>query len=252
MLIPEISPQRSRAWGRPAIHWHFLALCKGSRWSKDWWLSIAEWNDIYKRAFLWHCKHEAVDTRASVRCVMARNPARYLSKYLSKQTGVIESCDYESHQDALPRQWQSRSDPMRSLVRFYTGRLPSSFAEFLDKEYAVLEGMNLGFARHWHPPSCDRYQVLSFFPNSLESLMLTWERYMSWLGGPNSSVRLELSDEIVTSSFASVPVKSQDQTCGPVVANGIRPLNNLITPNTHQLDFIKMRLGKAEVVMGGM
>ena len=250
MLIPEISPQRSRAWGRPAIHWHFLALCKGSRYEKGWWLSIAEWNEVYERAVLWHCKTQAVDTRASVRTVMARNPARYLSKYLSKETGVIESCDYEGHLEALPRQWQSRSDPMRSLVRFYTGRLPSSFAEFLDKEYAVLEGMNLGFARHWHPPSCDRYEILSFYPNSLESLMLTWERYMAWLGGPDLSVRSKGSDEVITAASVSVPVKSQGQTCDPIAANGIRPVSDLITPDSKQLDFIKMRLGKAEVVIG--
>jgi hypothetical protein len=179
---------------------------------------------------------------------MARNPARYLSKYLSKTTSEVAGCDYENHQDALPRQWQSRSGPMRKLVGFYTGRLPSSFGEFLDKEYAVLEGLNLGFARHWHPPSCDRYQILTFYPRSFECLMLVWERYIAWLGSPEAAPGSDTPNEEFpgVSSLGSVQV--HEESCKPVVSNGIRPVQGLLAPNAEQLDFIQWRFNKPEVV----
>ena len=249
MLIPEISPQRTQAWGRPAIHWHFLALCKGNRYEKTWWLSKEEWLDVYKTAFRWHTqRHEPEDCRASTRCVMARNPARYLSKYLSKTTGEVPNCDYENHQDALPRQWQSRSAPMRKMVEFYTGRLPSSFGEFLDKEYAMLEGLRLGFARHWHPPSCDRYQILTFYPNSFESLMLIWERYISWLGSPVTAPRSDTPDQELSAVSSLGSVQVHQESCEPVVSNGIRPLKALPTPDFEQPNLIKWRFNEPEVV----
>ena len=251
MLIPEISPRRSQDWGRPAIHWHFLALCKGSRYDKQWWLSCDEWKEVYRKAFLWHCGTPPTDERASVRTVMARNPARYLSKYLSKETGVIETCDYENHLDALPRQWQSRSDPMRSLVRFYTGRLPSSFAEFLDQEWKVLEGMRLGFCRHWHPPSCDRYEILTFYPSSVESLMLTWERYMAWLGPPTAAPGPDTADEELPRGPGARPVQVHEESCEPVVVSGIRPFKNLSAPNPEQLDLIEWRFNEPQIVKLG-
>lgn len=249
MLIPEVSPQRSQAWGRPAIHWHFLALCKNNRYEKHWWLSKQDWLDVYRTAFRWHTQTpDPQDCRASTRCVMARNPARYLSKYLSKTTSEVDGCDYENHQDALPRQWQSRSDPMRRMVGFYTGRLPSSFGEFLDREYAMLEGLKLGFARHWHPPSCDRYQILSFYPNSFESLMLIWERYISWLGSPIAAPGPDVSDEGLPGVGGVGSVQVHEESCHPVALNGIRPVHDLLAPKMQQLDFIKWRLNKPQIV----
>jgi|TARA_A100001015_G_C14960229_1_gene700547 hypothetical protein len=251
MLIPEISPRRSQAWGRPAIHWHFLALCKGNRYEKKWWLSTDDWKEIYQKAFLWHCGAQPQDDRASVRCVMARNPARYLSKYLSKETGVIESCDYANHLDALPRQWQSRSGPMRRMVEFYTGRLPSSFAEFLSQEWKMLEGLKLGFCRHWHPPSCDRYEILTFYPSSPEALMLTWERYICWLGPPSVAPGAALPDQELPGIPIVGSVEVEQESCEPVAVNGIRPINHLIAPDLEQLDLIDWRFNEPQVVKFG-
>lgn len=169
---------------------------------------------------------------------MARNPARYLSKYLSKETGVIAGCDYEGHPDALPRQWQSRSEPMRRMVEFYTGRLPASFADFLQREWQVLEGLGLGFVNFWHPPSCDRYEVLTFYPSSFESLMLVWERYVASLPPEVAAPRPDPSNEELLRVPRSWPVEVHQEGGEPVVSNGIRPFENLIAPNTKQLDLI--------------
>ena len=249
MLIPEVSPQRSRAWGRPAIHWHFLALCKSGRYAKEWWLSKSEWLDVYRTAFRWHTQTpDPQDCRASTRCVMARNPARYLSKYLSKTTSEISNCDYENHQDALPKQWQSRSGPMRRMVEFYTGRLPSSFGEFLSHEYAMLEGLKLGFGRHWHPPSCDKYEILSFYPNSFESLMLIWERYISWLGVAPGPARSEVSTEEVSGIGGVSPLQLHGESCGAVAVNGIRLTEDSLAPVSQQLDLIKWRRNETYVL----
>lgn len=248
MLVPEITPRRSLEWGRPAIHWHFLALCKGSRWDKQWWLSTQEWADVYKRAFVWHVGVPPADARASTRCVMARNPARYLSKYLSKSTGEIEGCDYESHMDALPRQWQSRSEPMRRMVESYTGRLPSSFADFLDREWRMLEELNLGFSRHWHPPSCDRYEILTFYPRSLECMMLVWERYIAWLGTPAAGPRMHVADEERLAVPASWNVQVHEQSGEALGVSGVGTFENLIAPDSEQLDLLNRCLNKTHIV----
>ena len=248
MLIPEISPRRSQAWGRPAIHWHFLALCKGSRYDKEWWLSKEEWLGVYRRAFQWHTGTAPTDDRASCRCVMARNPARYLSKYLSKATGEIKGVDYESHVDALPRQWQSRSDAMRKMHAFYTGRLPASFAQFLSEEYQLLEGLGLGFARHWHPPSCDRYEICSFFVRDLGSLALIWERFIAWAGPPVVAPRFDSADEKVAAPLTggSVHLHQEGELC-PVVV-GVHPVNAISAPVAEQMDFLNRCFYKPEEV----
>lgn len=136
---------------------------------------------------------------------------------------------------------------MRRMVEFYTGRLPSSFADFLDREYAVLEGLRLGFARHWHPPSCDRYQILTFYPNSFESLMLIWERYVSWLVPPAAASRGEAADEVLSAR----PLREVEihQECGkPEVVNGIRPIKALSAPDFEQPNLIKWRFNEPEAV----
>ncbi len=179
---------------------------------------------------------------------MARNPARYLSKYLSKTTSEISNCDYENHQDALPRQWQSRSGPMRRMVEFYTGRLPSSFGEFLSREYAMLEGLKLGFGRHWHPPSCDRYEILSFYPNSFESLMLIWERYICWLNVSPDPARSEPADETFPANGGLVPLQLHGEGCSPAAANSIHVTENLLAPLGEQMEFIKWRRNEPYVV----
>ena len=179
---------------------------------------------------------------------MARNPARYLSKYLSKTTSEIPNCDYAGHQDALPKQWQSRSGPMRRLVEFYTGRLPNSFGEFLSREYAMLEGLKLGFGRHWHPPSCDKYEILSFYPNSFESLMLIWERYISWLGVSPGPARSDGSVEKVLGVGGVAVLQPHGEGCGAVPVNGIRVTEQPLAPVSQQLDLIKWRRNETYVV----
>lgn len=238
LLVPEIFPRRSREWGRPAVHWHFLALCKSHRYAKQWWLSKEEWADVYRTAFRWHTGGDSTDARACSRCEMARNPARYLAKYLSKGTDEIPGCDYDGHPEALPRQWQSRSEPMRRMVEFYTGRLPASFADFLQREWQMLERLGLGFANFWHPPSCDRYEVLTFYPSSFESLMLVWERYVSSLPPETCSARSDPPDEERLLVPASWPVEVHQESGESVVSNGIRPLKDLLAPNAQQLNLV--------------
>ena len=248
MLIPEISPRRSQAWGRPAIHWHFLALCKGSRYEKEWWLSKSEWLGVYRRAFQWHTGIAPTDDRASTRCVMARNPARYLSKYLSKTTGEIKGVDYSAHVDALPRQWQSRSDAMRKMHAFYTGRLPASFAQFLSEEYRLLEGLGLGFARHWHPPSCDRFEICSFYVKDLGSLALIWERFIAWCPRPSVAARVDGADEVVPGPLALRSAEvHQESEVAPVI-DRVSALEAVVRPVADQLDFLNRCLAISEVV----
>lgn len=247
-LVPEITPKRSRAWGRPAIHWHFLALCKSSRYAKHWWLSKEDWALVYETAFRWHTGSNPSDSRASTRVVMARNPARYLSKYLTKGTVSSEGIDFEGHPDAIPRQWQSRSAPMRRMVEFYTGRLPASFADFLSKEWRMLEGLKLGYCVFWHPPSCDRYEVLTFYPNSLESLMLVWERYVSGLPAMAPGARSDLSNEEFSAVPPARPVEVHQERGEAVIGDSVSPFENLLTPNLQQLDFIERCFNKSQIV----
>ena len=248
MLIPEISPRRSQAWGRPAIHWHFLALCKGSRYEKEWWLSKSEWLGVYRKAFQWHTGIEPADDRASTRCSMARNPARYLSKYLSKTTGEIKGVDYSAHVDALPRQWQSRSDAMRKMHAFYTGRLPASFAQFLSEEYRLLEGLGLGFARHWHPPSCDRFEVCSFYVKDLGSLALIWERFIAWCPSPAVAPGVDRTDEVVPRPLTLRPMEVHQQGEVAPVIDRVSALEAVTRPVAEQIDFLDRCLRVSEVV----
>jgi len=179
---------------------------------------------------------------------MARNPARYLSKYLSKVTGEIEGCDYENHADAIPRQWQSRSAPMRRMVEFYTGRLPGSFADFLSREWKMLEGLGLGYCVFWHPPSCDRYEILTFYPKSLESLMLVWERYMASSSVVVRPARPDLSDEVLAASFAARSVEVHQQNSEVIIGDSVAPLEDLRAPDTQQMNLFKRDLDKSHVV----
>ena len=248
MLIPEISPRRSQAWGRPAIHWHFLALCKGSRYEKEWWLSKSEWLSVYRTAFQWSTGSEPADDRASCRCVMARNPARYLSKYLSKVTGEIKGVDYEAHIDALPRQWQSRSDAMRKMHAFYSSRLPASFAQFLSDEYRLLEGLGLGFARHWHPPSCDRFEICSFYVKDLVSLHLIWERFIAWSLPPSVAAGVDGADEVVPGPLALRSAEVHQEGVVAPVVDRVGAVDAVLSPRAEQLDFLNRCLRVSEVV----
>ena len=248
MLVPEVTPRRSRDWGRPAIHWHFLALCKRTRWEKHWWLSCEEWASVYATAFRWHTGRDPIDMRASSKAVMARNPARYLAKYLTKQTEALEGVDFEGHPDALPRQWVSRSAPLRRMVEFYTGRLPASFAQFLSEEWRMLEGLKLGWANHWHPPSCDRYEILTWYPNSLEALMLVWERYMAWLPCPAAATRSEVPDSPLPAVSPGRAMQVHQERCEAVVGGGVSPSQDLLCPDFQQLDFLERCFNKAQII----
>lgn len=248
MLVPEITPRRSLEWGRPAIHWHFLAVGKRTRWDKQWFLSKSDWAEVYRTAFRWHTQREPADTSACSRVEMARNPARYLAKYLSKEVGDLEGVDFEGHPDALPRQWQSRSGPLRRLVEFYTHRLPSSFAEFLSQEWKVLEGLKLGYANHWHPPSCDRYEILTFYPHSLEALMLVWERYVSWLPTPSAATGFETPHDPFPGLSTGGTVQVHQESGESVVSGGVGPLKDLLCPDAEQLDLLERCLNKSQVI----
>ena len=247
-LIPEVTPRLSRLRGRPAIHWHFLALCKSSRYAKHWWLSKDDWKAVFDTAYRWHVGHDPIDARASTKVVMARNPARYLSKYLTKGMADLEGIDCENHQDALPRQWQSRSAPMRRMVEFYTGRLPSSFADFLNREWQLLEGLKLGYCCFWHPPSCDRYEILTFYPNSIESLMLVWERYMAWRSSDMPAPGFHSSDQELAASLARRAMEIHQEGGEPVVSDRVGPLQDLRAPDLEQPNLLKWRLYEAQHV----
>ncbi len=134
------------------------------------------------------------------------------------------------------------------MVEFYTGRLPNSFGEFLSREYAMLEGLKLGFGRHWHPPSCDKYEILSFYPNSFESLMLVWERYICWLGSTSGPARSDSSIEEVSGVGGFGSLQLHGESCSGIPVNGIRLTENLIAPVSQQLDLIKWRRNETYVV----
>jgi len=117
LLVPEVTPGLSARHGRPFIHWHILAVNKRSKWDKGWWLDIPTWNEVYRKAYRLHVGDLPLCDVASVSLKQARNPARYLSKYLSKNPDGLAGVDFDSHEDAIPRQWFSSSDPAKR--KFY-------------------------------------------------------------------------------------------------------------------------------------
>lgn len=109
----------------------------------------------------------------------------------------------------------------------------------------MLEGLGLGFANFWHPPSCDRYEVLTFYPQSLQALMLIWERYVASLPPVVAGTRADPPDEERMRVPASWSMEVHEQSGEPVVRNGISPFKYLIAPDTQQLDLIKGCLNEA-------
>ena len=137
---------------------------------------------------------------------------------------------------------------MRKMHAFYTGRLPASFAQFLSEEYHLLEGLGLGFARHWHPPSCDRFEVCSFYVRDLGSLALIWERFIAWSGPPVVAPRPDSADEKVAAPLTggSMHLHEEGELC-PVVVR-VDPVNAIPAPMTEQMDFLNRCLNKSEEV----
>lgn len=181
LLVPEITPKLSASLGRPMIHWHIVAVNKRSRWDKGWWIDIQTWNDIYMRAFQTHCGRPPANARASVSLRQARNPARYLAKYLSKNPDQLGDVDFEGHEEAIPRQWFSRSKAAKRMVDELTLRLPSAFADFLWREWQVLESEDLGHWRTFVVNGRTGWEVGAFRFKSLTALALVWERFVAQL-----------------------------------------------------------------------
>ena len=137
---------------------------------------------------------------------------------------------------------------MRKMHAFYTGRLPASFAQFLSEEYRLLEGLGLGFARHWHPPSCDRFEICSFYVKDLGSLALIWERFIAWCPRPSVAARVDGADEVVPGPLALRSAEvHQESEVAPVI-DRVSALEAVVRPVADQLDFLNRCLAISEVV----
>lgn len=179
MLVPEITPDMSKREGRPYVHWHILAVNKRSKWDKGWWLSLEAWNRAYVNAFKKHVGREPIDVRATVSLTRAKNPARYLSKYLTKNPDGLGGVDFEGHEDAVPRRWFSRSRPAKRLVEEMTTRLPAAFADFLWREWRVLEAEGLGSWGTFVVNERTGWEIGRFRFRSVEALALAWECFVA-------------------------------------------------------------------------
>ncbi len=235
LLVPEVSPKRSDSWGRPAIHWHFLCLAKRFRERKGWLISKSEWLDIYKRAFRWHSSTEACDCRASTRCEVARNPARYLSKYLSKNVTLIGEVSVEGHEDAIPRQWFSTSKPLREMKRRNQTRLPAAFAQFLVEQYDRLSSLDLGWARHWTPAGCSSFEVVSFRVKDYPALLLIWERFIDWDPRPWGDMHGKGPSEIIFPGFGGVVEGGKEEGASSVTVSSGLICEEVVAPIAEQL-----------------
>lgn len=179
LLVPEITPQMSKDAGRPFIHWHILAVNKRTKWEKGWWVSIDAWNRAWRNAFRKHTGSEPFDMSATVSLTRAMNPERYLAKYLTKNPSGLGGIDFEGHEDAIPRQWFSRSRAAKRLVDEMTTRLPSAFADFLWREWQVLEAEGLGYWRTFVVNERTGWEVGQFRFASVLAMALVWERFVS-------------------------------------------------------------------------
>ena len=180
LLVPEITPQLSESQGRPMVHWHVLAVNKRSRFEKGWWLSIEDWREVYATAFKRHTGSDPIDARASVSLRLARNPAKYLAKYLSKNPSGLGGIDFEGHEEAIPRQWFSSSKPAKRLVKESSVRLPAAFADYLWLEWRVLEAEGLGSWRTFVMNERTGWEVGAFQFKDLVAIGLAWERFVVW------------------------------------------------------------------------
>lgn len=178
MLVPEITPDMSKREGRPYIHWHVLAVNKRSKWDKGWWISLEAWKRAWVNAFRKHVGTEPVDVRATVSLRRAKNPARYLSKYLTKNPDGLGGVDFAGHEEAVPRQWFSRSRAAKRLVDEMTTKLPAAFADFLWREWRVLEAEGLGSWRSFVVNERTGWEIGRFCFASVEALALAWERFV--------------------------------------------------------------------------
>lgn len=179
LLVPELTPKLSKTHGRPLVHWHVLAVNKRSKWEPGFWLSLEDWRWVYETAYRRHVGREPLDVRATVSLRIAKSPSRYLGKYLSKNPSGLGGVDFSAHEDAVPKQWQSASEPAKRLVKELTLRLPSAFADFLWREWQVLEGMELGYFHTFLINERTGWEVGSFRFKSVEALALCWERFVS-------------------------------------------------------------------------
>ena len=179
LLVPEVTPKLSSSQGRPMIHWHLLAVNKRSRWEKGWWLSIDDWREVYRTAFRRHVGTAPIDERASVSLRLAKSPSRYLAKYLSKNPDGLGDVDFQGHEDAIPKQWFSSSAPAKRLVKESSVRLPAAFADFLWREWRVLEDEDLGSWGTFLVNERTGWEIGRFRFKSVEAAGLVWERFVA-------------------------------------------------------------------------
>lgn len=228
LLVPEITPELSKRLGRPMIHWHILAVNKRSKWEPGFWLSLDDWRWVYETAFRRHVGTAPTDVRATVSLRMAKSPSRYLGKYLSKNPSGLGGIDFAGHEDAIPKQWQSASKPAKRLVEELTLRLPAAFADFLWREWQVLESLELGYFHSFVMNERTGWEVGAFRFKSVEALALCWERFVA--------ERRTADPADVGESVPPGVVPAREEECDlPVGVGVVRALESLVQPVPEQL-----------------
>lgn len=138
VICTEIQEKRYRKYGQIAPHFHFIYVCRETKYDKNRYIHVNEmrqwWNDALisvLRKKGGNC-YEQYEEKASVNAnVIRKSAVGYIGKYMSKGGAIVREINENGRGDELPRQWWSATATMKALIESEKKHLDQEICEFI-------------------------------------------------------------------------------------------------------------------------